>query len=167
MPKSKSCFSNNFCHSGAIDPLPFLHSPKCILFPLASTASTARTLSTILPYLIDLAPQLLFAVIPPMVALLLVETSTGKNNPYCFSIELSWSRTIPGCTTAIRFSASTEMRRFKCLLTSMMIPSPMVCPHCEVPAPRIVTETPISLAILSVTTTSSCVFGTTAPSGFI
>ena len=55
--------------------------PKLYKDPSDKTASIFNTLSRIIPYLIDLPPQLLLPVIPPIVALLDVETSTGKNKP--------------------------------------------------------------------------------------
>jgi hypothetical protein len=44
-------------------------------------ASIDRTFERINPYRMDRAPQLLFPVMPPMVARLAVDTSTGKNKP--------------------------------------------------------------------------------------
>ena len=46
--------------------------------------SIDNTLSLIIPYRMERPPQLLLAVIPPIVALLEVETSIGNHNPYGF-----------------------------------------------------------------------------------
>ena len=54
---------------------------------------------------------------------------------------------MPGSTTQVRFSTSSERRRFRCLEKSTTIPSLTVWPHCEVPPPRGVTIRPSSLAM--------------------
>ena len=46
---------------------------------------------------------------------------------------------MPGSTTQMRFSTSSERMRFRCLEKSTTMPSLTVWPHCEVPPPRGVT----------------------------
>ncbi len=104
---------------------------------------------------------------PPIVARLAVDGSTGKNNPSRFSTRLSSSSTMPGCTRARRAAASSETIERRCLLTSTIRPWLTVWPHCEVPPPRGVTGTPCSRAIAIVASTSRSVRGTTTPSGMI
>ena len=50
---------------------------------------------------------------------------------------------MPGSTTQVRFSTSSERMRFRCLEKSMTMPSLTVWPHCEVPPPRGVTIRPV------------------------
>ena len=57
-----------------------------------------RTLSTVSPYLIERAPEELFAAMPPSVARLAVEGSIGKKSLCFASALLSCPRTMPGRT---------------------------------------------------------------------
>ena len=50
---------------------------------------------------------------------------------------------MPGSTTQVRFSTSSETMRFRCLEKSTTMPSLTVWPHCEVPPPRGVTIRPV------------------------
>ncbi len=50
---------------------------------------------------------------------------------------------MPGSTTQMRFSTSSETMRFRCLEKSTTMPSLTVWPHCEVPPPRGVTIRPV------------------------
>ena len=74
-----------------------------------------------MPYLIDLPPQLLLPAIPPIVALLEVDTSTGNHNPYGFKKRLSSSKTIPGSTIHVIFSLLKSKTLFRYLELSMTI----------------------------------------------
>ena len=74
---------------------------------------------------------------------------------------------MPGSTTQVRFSTSSERMRLRCLEKSMTMPSLTVWPHCEVPPPRGVTIRPSSRAIASARSASSMVRGTTTPAGMI
>jgi hypothetical protein len=112
-------------------------------------------------------PQLLLPVMPPMVARLAGDTSTGKNRPCGRSQAFRWSSTMPGRTRTRRFSLSSETTSRRCLLVSMTSASPTVWPHCEVPAPRGSTGTPSSLAIWMAVRISSTLRGTTTPTGMI
>ncbi len=104
---------------------------------------------------------------PPIVARLAVDGSTGKNSPCFLRPRLSSSSTIPGCTRTVRavVSSATTSRMYR--LTSTMSPLFTVCPHCDVPPPRAVTGTPFSRAIAMTASTSTAVRGTTTPSGII
>src|SRR5215468_7156922 len=73
---------------------------------------------------------------PPIVARLAVDGSTGKNSSSLRNSRLSRSSTTPGSTRARRPSTSTEITRSRCLLQSMTSARATVCPHCEVPPPR-------------------------------
>ena len=59
---------------------------------------------------------------PPMVAREAVETSTGNHSPCFLSWRLRSSSTMPGSTTQVRFSTSSERMRFRCLEKSTTIP---------------------------------------------
>ena len=65
---------SNSCRSGP-------RTPNIKFRPSASRASIDKTLSRIVPYRIDLAPQELFPTIPPIVAWLDVDMSTGNQSP--------------------------------------------------------------------------------------
>jgi len=104
---------------------------------------------------------------PPIVARLAVDGSTGKNSRSLRSSRLSRSSTTPGSTRARRPSTSTAITRSRCLLQSMTSACATVCPHCEVPAPRGNTGIPSSRAIAITTAASSRLRGTTTPNGSI
>ena len=74
---------------------------------------------------------------------------------------------MPGSTTQVLFSTSSDRMRFRCLEKSTTMPLLTAWPHCEVPPPRGVTMKPSSRATLSVRSASSVVFGTTTPAGMI
>ena len=96
-------------------------SPKQYSFPSFNIASIDNTLSLIIPYLRDLPPQLLFPAIPPMVALLDVDTSTGNQRPKGFKNLLSSSKTIPGSTVQVLFFSSKSiilLKYFELSITS-------------------------------------------------
>src|ERR1700739_969116 len=122
-------------------------SPNRAPVPSASNASTPRTLCTMLPYRKEREPQLLFAVMPPIVARLAVDGSTGKNSLCLRRRGVSPASTTPGSTRARRPLTSTDITRSRCLLQSMTSAWATVCPHCEVPPPRGNTGTPSSRAI--------------------
>ncbi len=84
---------------------------------------------------------------PPMVARLDVETSTGNHRPDARSWRFSSSSTMPGSTTQVLAPASSDTSRFRCLLKSMTRARPTVWPDCEVPPPRGSSGTPSSRAI--------------------
>ena len=109
--------------------------PKLYIEPSNNIASISRTLSRIIPYLIDLPPQLLFPAMPPIVALLEVETSTGNQSPKGFKKRFNSSKTIPGSTIQVIFSLSKSIILFKNLELSITIALLTVCPHCDVPPP--------------------------------
>ena len=71
----------NFCAIFSSGPWVGVSMSNVTVVPSAIRPWMEVTLSTIIPYLIDLDPALLFAVIPPMVARLEVATSTGKKRP--------------------------------------------------------------------------------------
>ena len=100
---------------------PFLTSPKCAFEPSDKIAFIANTLSLIIPYRIDRPPAELLPAIPPMVALLDVETSTGNQRPNGFNCRFSSSRTTPGSTTHVRFFSLISTILFKYLLLSKTI----------------------------------------------
>ncbi len=142
-------------------------SPKAMRDPSASTASTSRTLCTMIPYLMERVPAELLPVIPPRVALAEVETSTGKVQPVALSCRFSSSRTIPGCTTAVPAAASTSRRRFMCRLVSITKASPSVWPFCELPPPRGMTGKPSWRASARAASTSWVPSGSATPMGSI
>ena len=104
---------------------------------------------------------------PPIVARLLVETSTGNISPCGRSRAFRRSSTMPGPTVMRRSTGANETTSSRCLLVSMTMASPTVWPHCEVPPPRGSTGTPASVAISIVRATSAVPRGTTTPIGSI
>jgi hypothetical protein len=113
------------------------------------------------------APQLLLAVMPPIVARLAVDGSTGKKSRSLRNSRLSRSSTTPGSTRARRPSTSIPTTRSRYLLQSMTSARATVCPHCDVPPPRANTGTPSSRAIAIAAAASSRFCGTTTPMGSI
>ena len=113
------------------------------------------------------APQELLPVMPPIVARLDGDTSTGKKRPFGASQALRRSSTTPGWTLTRRDSSSRWITRSRYLPVSTTTASPTVCPHCEVPAPRGRTGAPASRQTAIVRATSSVVRGTTTPIGSI
>ena len=95
--------------------------PNVTAVPSARIASIDNTLSLIIPYRMERPPQLLLAVIPPIVALLEVETSTGNHNPYARRCLFKSSKTIPGSTTQLFSLRSTEINLLKYLVLSTTI----------------------------------------------
>ena len=112
-------------------------------------------------------PQELLPAMPPMVARLAGETSTGKKSPRGLSQAFSPSSTIPGSTVTRRASSSKRTTRSRYLLVSTTTASPTVCPHCDVPAPRGRTGAPASRHTAMVRAMSSALRGTTTPIGSI
>ncbi len=102
---------------------------------------------------------------PPMVARLAVDTSTGNHRPVGLSCRFSSSSTMPGSTMQVPAAASVSISLFRCLLKSSTSARPTVCPDCEVPPPRGSSATPSSRAIAIAARTSSSVRGTTTPTG--
>ena len=96
---------------------------------------------------------------PPMVAREEVETSTGNHSPVWRSCRFSSSSTMPGSTTQVRASGSTEISRFRCLEKSMTSARPTVWPDWEVAPPRGSSGTPSSRAIAIAVRTSSMRLG--------
>jgi len=119
------------------------------------------------PYLRDRPPQELLPAMPPMVAREAVETSTGNHRPCCLSFRLRSSSTIPGSTTQLRLSMSSERRRFRCFEKSTTMPSLTVWPHCEVPAAAGGDDPPLIPRDRERPQRSSMVRGTTTPTGMI
>ena len=78
----------------------------------------------------------LLAAMPPSVARLAVEASTGKKQPVGLSARFRSSRTRPGWTSRCRPPASTSRTRCRCRLVSSTSASPTVWPYCELPPPR-------------------------------
>ena len=97
--------------------------PNLYVEPSLNIPSISRTLSLIIPYLIERPPQLLLPVIPPIVALLEVETSTGNHNPNGFKNLFNSSSTIPGSTMHVIFSLLKSNILFKNFELSIIIAS--------------------------------------------
>ncbi len=110
-------------------------------------------------------PHELLPAIPPIVACALVDTSTGNQSRSLLRCAFSASSTMPGSTSTVIASRSNASTLRRCLLASMTSAAPVVCPHCDVPAPRIRTGAPRSRAMSIAAATSSCVRGTNTPSG--
>merc|ERR1711991_499150 len=91
---------------------------------------------------IDQAPAELLPTIPPIVARLEVDTSTGKNSPCGFKNRFNSSRTIPGSTMHLFELGSKSKTLFRYLLLSITIELFTVCPFCEVPPPLAKTDSP-------------------------
>jgi hypothetical protein len=73
-------------------------------------------------------PHELLPVMPPMVARLDVDTSTGNHSPVGRSCRFSSSSTMPGSTTQVAASLSAETTRLRYLVKSMTSARPTVCP---------------------------------------
>ena len=112
-------------------------------------------------------PHELLPAMPPMVARLAGETSTGKKSPFGLSQAFSPSSTMPGSTVTRRASSSKRTTRSRCRLVSTTTASPTVCPHCEVPAPRARTGAPASRQTAIACSMSSVLRGATTPIGSI
>ena len=104
---------------------------------------------------------------PPRVARLPVEMSTGKARLCVLSVLLSVSRVMPGSTTQLRLSTSSDTIDRRYLEQSTTSARPTAWPHCDVPPPRGSTGTPCSRAIAIAASMSLARFGMTTPSGSI
>ena len=128
---------------------------------------TDKTLSLIIPYFKDLPPQLLLPAIPPIVALLEVETSTGNHNPYCLRYLFNSSKTIPGSTVQVLFLLSNSKILLKYLELSITSDLLTVWPHWDVPPPLGKIEILFSKQKFTAFKTSSLSFGIKTPKGSI
>jgi len=127
----------------------------------------ATVSSTVLPYLIERVPALLFATIPPTAARFVVLTSGVNCRPIGARCAFSWSRTTPGSTVAVPASGSTSRMRVRYFPTSMINARPTVCPARLVPPPRGRIGTPYFAASWTTAIRSSRSAGTATPYGSI
>src|SRR5437588_12592984 len=104
--------------------------------PSYVTTSRRRTESTILPYAWAVEPQELLPIMPPIAQLTWVEGFGPTIQPEDSSLSLSTSSLMPGSTTAIPASVSTEPIRVQYLLQSMTTAALQHCPARLVPPPR-------------------------------
>ena len=100
---------------------------------------------------------------PPIVARLAVDGSTGKNSLSLRNQAVEPVEHHPRLDPRPPPSTSTAITRSKYLLQSMTSARATVCPHCEVPPPRGNTGTPSSRAIAIAAAASSRLRGTTTP----
>ncbi len=102
---------------------------------------------------------------PPTVQRVWVEGSGPKRSPTPVAAFCSVACTVPGCTTAERASASTERTRSRWREASTTMPVPTALPAIEVPAPRIVSGTPVVRTTSRTAASSSVCRGRTTTSG--
>ena len=102
---------------------------------------------------------------PPIVQLAWVAGSGPKRSPVGASCRLSSSRTMPGWTTQVRASSSTDSRRSQYFDQSITTAVLVHCPARLVPPPRDSTGTSCSRATASASAAASGVRGTTTPIG--
>ena len=132
--------------------------------PSASSTSSARTLSAVVPHATECAPHALLAIMPPSVARL-AEDGSAPNASWCGLAAASrWVSTTPGSTSAVR--AVVSMSRI--LLTwrdASITTPPIALPAIEVPPPRITTGAPAAAVSATAAARSSTSLGTTTRSG--
>ena len=102
---------------------------------------------------------------PPRVQLACVAGSGPYRRPVGASRRLSSSRTMPGWTTQVRASASTDSRRLQYLVQSITTAVLVHCPARLVPPPRDSTGARCSRATATASAAASGVRGTTTPRG--
>ncbi len=102
---------------------------------------------------------------PPMVAREWVEGSGPNCSAYGAAAAVMSSRTVPGCTTAVRASGSTAMTRLRCLDRSSTRPVESALPAIEVPPPRVTMGTPLIRQTARAATISSALRGNATTSG--
>ena len=135
--------------------------------PSARATRSAATLSTDRPYPRAREPQALLPSIPPIVQRVCVDGSGPKRRPWARASRWSAACTTPGCTRAVRGSASIATTWLSQRLVSTTMPGPTALPAIEVPAPRMVSGVPVSRAVASVASTSSASCGRTTTCGGI
>ena len=132
--------------------------------PSASSTSSDRTLSAVVPQATECAPQALFAIIPPSVARL-ADDGSAPNASRCGKAAASRSvSTTPGSTTAVLASRSMARIRLTCREASITTP-PIALPAIDVPPPRRVTGAPAAAVSVTAVARSSESVGTTTRSG--
>jgi hypothetical protein len=99
-------------------------------------------LSSVLPVRCAVAPHELLPTIPPMTQWLCVEGRRPNSSPYSASCALSSSSTIPGSTTHVLASGSTESSRLQYFVQSITTAVFVHCPARLVPPPRNSTGAP-------------------------
>ena len=122
-------------------------------------------LSTTLPVRCAVAPQELLPIIPPSVQFWCVAGSGPYRSPCGSSCRLSTSRTMPGSTTQVRASASTETSRWQYFDQSITTAALQHSPARLVPPPRDSTGAPSFRHTAMASTAASTVRGTTTPIG--
>ncbi len=124
--------------------------------PSASTRSTPSTASRTTPYFAHKSPPAPVAMLPPTVEMARLAGSGAHQRPCSASAALRSALRMPGSTTASRSSARTSRMRSIARTESAISPAPAFAPPARpVPAPRVTTGVPVSLAIRSVACTSS------------
>ena len=122
-------------------------------------------LSTTLPVRWAVAPQELLPIMPPSVQFMCVAGSGPNRRPVSASCRFRTSSTMPGCTTQVRASASTDSSSVQYLEKSSTTAVLVHWPARLVPPPRDRTGAPNSRATAIAATASSGVRGTTTPIG--
>jgi hypothetical protein len=107
----------------------------------------------------------LLPIAPPMVAREWVDGSGPKRSPCGAAVLVIASSTVPGSTTAVRSSWSTDSTRFRCREVSSTTPVEMALPAMDVPAPRATTGTPSSRHAASAAMISSVARGKATTAG--
>ena len=133
----------------------------------SSIAEIETTLSRMVPYRIDRAPQELLPIAPPTVARLTVDGSGANFRPCALAALLRSSMTRPGPTQAHLSSGlicHTSRMYFEVSMTIALL---TVCPERDVPAPRGRIATRSLYAKRTALETSSASLGKMTPSGSI
>ncbi len=139
--------------------------PTHMRVPSYVRTSRRRTLSTVLPYACADAPHELLPIMPPSAQWLCVDGLGPNCNPCSDSCRLSSSRTIPGSTTQVRASGSTETSAWQYLVQSMITAVLVACPARLVPPPRDSTGALSRAQTSTARAPASTLRGTTTPSG--
>ncbi len=127
--------------------------------------SSRRTLSAVLPYACAEAPHELLPIMPPSAQWLCVD-GLGPNFRSCgASCRFSSSSTMPGSTTHVRASGSTDSSALQYLVQSMTTAVLVHWPPRLVPPPRDSTGAPNSAHTATASAPASVVRGTTTPIG--
>src|SRR5207248_1311966 len=134
--------------------------------PSQARTSRRRTFAAVVPLHCAVAPHELLPTIPPIVQWLWVDGRGPKTRPpYRRVCAFTSSSTAPGCTIAVRASASTDSTACTYFDQSSMTATLQHWPPRLVPPPRDSTGTACSRHTATASTASSTSRGTTTPIG--
>jgi hypothetical protein len=132
--------------------------------PSANTQSSARTHGRIAPWRSVCAPAAFVAAIPPTVAHVQLDGSTGKRSPAARAARSTAAPVTPG-PHATRRPATSTAPNVASRERSTVTPSPTAPPAMLLPAPRGTSGVPVAAAHRASATTSSASAGTATARG--